>query len=187
MEHHQRLFFALLPPNDIKKKITNFRTELQKNHQLTESAGIKLVPVDNFHLTLLFLGELPSAAIPKIIACADKIKATKFELNLHTVGHFKRSMVLWVGVKKTPYELEYLIDGLKVNMREVADLDNIARPASFIPHLSLIKKLEHIYQYPNILKQYINIVWPVDRFYLVKSLTNDNFVTYEIVSEFILS
>lgn len=184
MEERQRLFFALIPPDDIKQQINDFRTNLLSNYHLQDHEMMKLVSPGNFHLTLLFLGEIQPIFIPNIIEYANKINIKNMSLNFNTIGYFKRSMVLWLGLKSMPYELEYLVDGLKVNIKNVVNLDSIQRPSKFIPHLTIIKKLNNIFDYPNLLKQYVNIEWSVESFYLIKSIRKKPAVNYEILSEF---
>lgn len=74
----------------IKNKLENFYTK-----------G-RLTDIENFHLTLQFIGELEECSIPKLLnaiqECVSKHDA--FSLTLDTLGSFKKQNlnILWIGI-----------------------------------------------------------------------------------------
>ncbi len=97
-----RLFVALnLPPED--------RERLFKASAPLRDAGfpVRWIDPENFHLTLKFLGEVRSTAIPVVEKVIDRIAAgtRAFPLTFAGFGAFptiRRPEILWAGVEPTP-------------------------------------------------------------------------------------
>ena len=67
--------------------------------------GARWVPPENFHLTLRFIGDIPSHIARDVDDALLGIRARGFSLTLTGMGTFARSGVssaLWVGVERTP-------------------------------------------------------------------------------------
>jgi len=85
-----RLFIAINIPSKIKEEINEkFLKELKRYE------NFKVVPKENLHITLLFLGEIPQEKINEIKNKLSKIKFEKFKINLSTLGHFSHR-VIWI-------------------------------------------------------------------------------------------
>lgn len=77
--------------------------ELRRHLQLVPSS--QLVPVEDLHVTLHFLGRQPSAWIERIAAVCDWPAIASFRLDLAGAGRFageRAQQVLWVGVERSP-------------------------------------------------------------------------------------
>ncbi len=189
----QRMFIALIPSDEIKLKIQNVVNFLEINAEYKNN--IKFIPMENYHITLQFLGDVDSNLIPKLIETLKNISIKTFILRLNIFGYFKRSHVLWLGVKDKPAELDYLVDACFYNIYNKFKFEhdlkrNNSIDGSFTPHITLIKRVNNLHYINNLdvfkksklLKP--NIEWSVDSFYLVKSSIVLDMVRYEIIEKF---
>lgn len=67
----------------------------------------KLHAPDLYHLTLIFLGNLPVSEIPRISRLTNDLRHSPFSLTLSDLGTFKGGSVLWAGVEHCPALTEY--------------------------------------------------------------------------------
>lgn len=94
-----RLFIAILIPPDLIQRLGKLQTQLKA--QLPDPA-MRWVAPENFHFTLLFLGEQPEERLP-VIEQAMRTAASQvspFEVVMEGLGVFpnwRRPAVLWVG------------------------------------------------------------------------------------------
>ena len=97
-----RLFLGLELNDEAMRALDETRRELQ-------SAGVtgKFHPAPLYHLTLVFLGNLPSEAVPAIKQIMNSVPAAPFDLTLSSLGTFKNGSILWAGVKDCPALMEY--------------------------------------------------------------------------------
>lgn len=66
-----------------------------------QARGVKPVRPEAIHLTLHFLGDVPEAAIPRLCAALDQVRAAPFAVELTGRGRFPPrgpARVLWVGL-----------------------------------------------------------------------------------------
>ncbi|MCC6719272.1 MAG: RNA 2',3'-cyclic phosphodiesterase [Acetobacteraceae bacterium] len=67
--------------------------------------GARWVPIENYHLTLRFIGEVPKFRAEEIDIALDALRARRFSLELAGVGTFAkagRDTTLWIGVAGNP-------------------------------------------------------------------------------------
>ncbi len=98
--------------------------------------GGQLIPPENFHLTLAFLGETDRLAQVKDVM--RRIPGEKLNLALGQIGSFRQkdSDLYWVGLQENR-ELVCLADTLSESLRQTGfDLPGRA----FQPHITLIRK-----------------------------------------------
>lgn len=124
-----RLFIAIELPEEIKKELERFQTGIP---------GARLVPVEQIHLTLAFLGETDEETAKKLTAGLAKIQADSFQLFSSGIGCFpnrQRPRVIWTGLKPEPNLLK-----LAAAVHESVLASGIAleeRP--FSPHITLAR------------------------------------------------
>ena len=75
----QRLFFALLPDEVVRKQLRRLQKDLSQ-------AGGRPVPAENLHLTLLFLGDVPTEKIEAVRDTAADVAGCRFDLVLDAFG-----------------------------------------------------------------------------------------------------
>src|SRR5215469_9114285 len=94
-----RLFIALAVPEDVRGEIARAQGQLKRS---APPGSIRWTRVEQFHLTLKFLGDFPSAQLEGLKksvtkACAD---FAPIQLTAHGIGFFpneKKPRVLWAG------------------------------------------------------------------------------------------
>lgn len=97
-----RLFVALTLPAEVTAELEAFQQRLQRSG----SHPVKWVAPAAVHLTLQFLGEVPEAQLPAILAALARVRAGAVmrglpRLFLAPVGAFpnlRRPQTLWMGV-----------------------------------------------------------------------------------------
>ncbi|MGD8999576.1 MAG: RNA 2',3'-cyclic phosphodiesterase [Granulosicoccaceae bacterium] len=165
-----RLFFALWPDDQVRKQLGKIQREAVLQHR-----G-RPVHVDNLHITLAFIGHVPTSDLPCLEEMAERIRFTPFTLQLDQLGAFSRSRVLWLGASEVPEALQDL--ARRVNEGVAAcgfDIDE--RP--FKAHLTLMRKVSHLRDF-----EIKPVTWSINSFCLVQSHTNPEGVQYEVLRSF---
>jgi 2'-5' RNA ligase len=167
MSESLRLFFALWPDDEVRKQLGKIQREAKLQHR-----G-RAVQLDNLHITLAFIGHVPTADLPCLEKMAERIRFTPFTLQLDHLGWFSRARVLWLGAHEVPDALQDL--ATKVNEGVAAcgfDIDE--RP--FKAHLTLMRKVSHLRDF-----EIKPVAWSIDSFCLVQSHTYPEGVQYEVI------
>jgi 2'-5' RNA ligase len=128
----RRLFFALWPSDE-------FRAEIETTtHPLARASGGRLIPPPNFHVTLLFLGEIPAELLPAIQQAGAALAGSPaFRLEFDNVESWGRK-VLCLTASAAPAEAIDLAEKLRASLRsQLKQLDE--RPYS--PHITLARDL----------------------------------------------
>src|SRR3989344_3456426 len=99
----KRLFIGI--PVSANDEISELITRLK-----SIDAALSLVPADNLHFTLKFLGGVDESKIAELEAKLESILKTekKFEISLEGVGVFpdlQYLKVIWIGSKTKPLNL----------------------------------------------------------------------------------
>ena len=100
MSDNFRLFIAIALPEDVRRCIADFQREWQGG---LRGKFIRWTPVEQVHLTLRFLGDVSSAAVPELEAALRRAceGVAGFELSAGGSGCFpdaRKPRVLWIGV-----------------------------------------------------------------------------------------
>lgn len=162
-----RLFFALWPDDEVRKQLGKIQREATLQHR-----G-KVVQVDNLHITLAFLGNVPETDLPCLENMAEHIRFTPFTLQLDHLGVFSRARVLWLGATDVPDALQVLADKVGDGVAGCGfELDK--RP--FKAHLTLMRKVSHLRDFT--IKP---VNWQINSFCLVQSHTYSEGVQYEVI------
>ena len=165
-----RLFFALWPPAETARALTEWAREAQRltGGRATEEAKV--------HLTLAFLGEAdPNKAVRAALSAAGRAH----ELPVEKSHYWRENSIVWVGPRDTPRELKALHERLSQALGgEGFALER--RP--FAAHVTLIRKAR-----PAQLPAIPQVQWPVREFLLVRSRVSSKGATYEPLQRFTLS
>ncbi|MFE0653379.1 RNA 2',3'-cyclic phosphodiesterase [Streptomyces sp. NPDC059534] len=161
-----RVFIALAPPDDAKDELARALGPAYDAYP-----RMRWNRIEDWHITLAFLGELPVAAVPPLLAPLEALAASRrpVELALRGGGHFDER-VLWSGIDG---ELEALHD-LATDVRTAVRESGIAfeeRPLR--PHLTLARArrddLGSVVEAAAGLSAFTGRPWPTDRLHLVGS------------------
>ncbi len=151
----KRLFFALWPDDVVLERLAKLRRELGLNEG-------KPVDSEKFHITLLFLGEVPEDRIEDLKMLAESLQLAPCDLTLDRLEHWVRPAVLCLTAKAVPEPLAELVKALKRGVRKLGFKPE-KRP--FRPHLTLARKVKR-----RVVGCEIEpIHWPVHEFTLVAS------------------
>jgi RNA 2',3'-cyclic 3'-phosphodiesterase len=130
-----RLFIAVNLPAEVRQWLREARAALEAR---TPPGTVHWTDPNGIHLTLKFLGEVPSRRVDEIRAVMDGLGSSfrPFPLTAAGLGCFpntSRPRVIWAGIQGGP-----LLGDLQKRMEQ--DLERIGFPAErrpFSPHLTL--------------------------------------------------
>lgn len=137
-----RLFIALIIPNEIREKIISLR-----DSAITGSELYKWEPAEKIHLTLKFIGDVKEDLMEPIINSLKFVADyNSFDCRLTCFGFFynkgpayrpgRQAKILWIGLSLNDY-INQLVD--KIN-KELEVFSIPAEKRKFQPHLT-IKRL----------------------------------------------
>ena len=171
----KRLFFALWPDAEIRRQLAEVA-------ELLPEASCRRVPVENLHLTLVFLGNVPDTALPALKDGANRLRLQTpgFALRLERNGWWKRSGIAWLTPEQAPPPLLSLVDELR-RLSKQAGLSIEER--DYRPHLTLARKLK---RKPGPLR-FEPLHWQVRDFCLVESVTHPQGASYQPMQSWALS
>jgi 2'-5' RNA ligase len=167
-----RCFFALWPDESVVETLDRVATEA---HQ---TCGGRVMRRDTLHLTLAFLGDIPTGRVAEARRIADGLAAASFDLTIDLLGYWRHNRILWAG-GAVPPRLTFIADTLADGLR-AAGFTLDARP--FAPHVTLLRDA-HCAAIP-VLPQ--SIAWPVREFVLAESRPSPDGAHYEIVGRWAL-
>jgi RNA 2',3'-cyclic 3'-phosphodiesterase len=130
-----RSFIAIELPGDVKKALTR----LQGRFKSGDSGQVKWVEPENLHLTLHFLGNIPTDAVSPIITALEQAAAgtRHFQLDVGGLGVFpdlRRVQTIWVGLAGDLDKLDKLYKDIGANLTPLGHKPE-TRP--FSPHLTI--------------------------------------------------
>jgi len=168
-----RIFFALWPDKET-------RSSLGTITQQFKDEKFRLVKKSNLHITLEFLGEVAEDVLQQLVAKSNCIQAEPFDIELTSIGWWRKPGVLWIGTHHIPKQLIDLVESIK-QIVEKQDLETDKR--SYEPHVTIARKVKQI-QLP---KQSFDIRWQVNSFALLVSESTDSGVEYHVIHEWPLT
>ncbi len=129
-----RLFIGINFESTIRTQLVDIQNQLRAN-----TLRGNFTYGGNLHLTVEFLGELPSSRIPAIQAAMRTVEVPRFELVFDQVGSFRRDGkdIVWLGVRPNP-SLQKLQGNLAYALRQ-KDFKLESRP--YTPHLTLAREV----------------------------------------------
>ena len=145
---------------------------------------LKFTKLENLHLTLKFLGEIPSEALEKVRTILSSISFNEFEAHLEDIGTFTykgNPKIIWIKIAGKPiYDLQKQID---VSLSPL-----FKQEERFMSHLT-IARIKHV---PD--KEYFNhsikdisvkkVNFQVSSFKLMSSDLHDLDPVYSILEEY---
>jgi 2'-5' RNA ligase len=124
-----RLFVAIDLPGELRAQLAGLARGLP---------GARWVPAQNLHLTLRFIGELPSHRAEEVDLALSALRGKRFGLTLTGVGTHNRGgreTALWIGVERNP-GLEHLQAKIETALQRAGLTPERRR---FLPHITLAR------------------------------------------------
>ncbi len=129
-----RLFVALDLPWAVRDRLADLGMSL---------AGVRWVPPENYHVTLRFIGEVPSYTAEEIDLALAGLRGRGFPLELSGVGTTEKAgrvSALWVGVARNP-----ALDHLRAKIETALQRTGLpAERRRFVPHVTLARLGEQV-------------------------------------------
>lgn len=129
-----RAFIAVDLPEELRAELGRWQEKLRKS-----AREARWVRPEGIHLTLKFLGEIPSAQVDQISNILSTLpRIAPFEIRFEGFGffpHARRPRVLWVGIEPCP-PLETLAVQVDKSLETVGFA---SEQRAFKPHLTLAR------------------------------------------------
>lgn len=157
-----RLFTALEIPRDAALSLSLLRGGLP---------GARWIDVENYHLTLRFVGDIEGPAADELVYTLDRIDREAFTLSLNMVGSFgsKKPHSIWAGVSPSPELMALQAEIAQICRRLGLPSD----PRKFSPHVTLARvrnaRLDDVVRYLHAYGNFRTMPFKVDRFVVMSS------------------
>ncbi|MDN4501789.1 RNA 2',3'-cyclic phosphodiesterase [Alteromonadaceae bacterium BrNp21-10] len=126
-----RYFLGLDLDPTIKLEIDHWRSKALPKFQCPTS-------VSNFHITLVFLGDVDDLILEQLSKLISTIKAVPFSLTLNQLGFWSKPRILFLGAEDVDKKMHHLVSQLT----HVANQCNLHIPKRpYIPHVTLSRKM----------------------------------------------
>jgi len=136
-----RSFIAIELPDEVKRALAQLSRELGK----AKYPFVKWVDMENIHLTLKFLGNIPPGQVAKIAEAVKQAAQGKspFQLEISKLGAFpsvNQPRVIWIGVGG---ETERLLELQQDIDSRLVPLGFPPEEQPFVPHLTIARVREN--------------------------------------------
>jgi 2'-5' RNA ligase len=162
----RRIFFALWPDAEVARALHAVGSEA---HAL---CGGRLTRRETAHLTLAFIGAVPSARVADAAAAAAAVAAAAFEWQVDRLGYWQHNRILWAGGESAP--LAALTADLAGRLRD-AGFRIERRP--FAAHVTLLRNAR-CRELPPLAAP---LAWRVREFVLVESVPMPEGSRYDVI------
>ncbi len=129
-----RLFIALEIPEEARREIARSAAALEKDW-----GGGRLIPPENYHLTLVFLGEVPEFRTSEVIAAMEACPSPPPVITVGGFGRFRQrgGDILWRQIRggNTLSSLQRRL------CRELTRRGFILEKREYSPHLTVARKV----------------------------------------------
>jgi 2'-5' RNA ligase len=164
-----RLFYAVLL-HDISPDLTKAQAQL---HRLP----VQLVPAQNLHITLRFVGEVPETQIEEYVDLGGRVRQQAFSVLVSGRLYGLPAVERWTALGLEVIETDGALGGLARQLQHVE-----RRP--FLPHITLARAREPQHGLPNI--QMNPLRTGITRFHLMESRLTAKGAEYRSLCHFSL-
>ena len=127
----KRLFFALWPDDRQRDSLRNAISPVAK---LVEGSAVYR---GNWHVTLAFIGEFDERLIPELQEAARAILFEPFRMRFDRCEFWPRPRVAVLAAQTVPPPLEYLVESLKLVLKELGvEVDE----RRYRPHITVVQR-----------------------------------------------
>jgi len=99
------------------------------------------VPTANYHISLVFTGEISRDQLEALHDSVAAIKLPAFDLDMNTLGFWQKSGIFWLGGSLIPESLDSLVRQLNQHCKQ-AGVPIAGR--EFVPHITLARRCEEL-------------------------------------------
>jgi RNA 2',3'-cyclic 3'-phosphodiesterase len=157
-----RLFTALEIPRNAAMSLSLLRGGLP---------GARWIDVENYHITLRFIGDVDGRTADEIVNRLDRIDREEFQINLSGIGSFgsKKPHSVWAGVSPSPE-----LNALQGEIERICQRIGLPPdPRKFMPHVTLARlrsaRVEDVVHYLSGRGNFHTLPFMVGRFVLMSS------------------
>ncbi len=176
----ERLFVAIDPPEGVREVLKSTAESMDLNNA-------RYSRLDQMHMTLRFLGNVPKDQKEFLIQELEKIRLPSFNLETDALGIFpKRGMprILWAGLRESD-----ILNKLQQSIEESSEKCGVeADDKPWHPHITLARLKGRNHITPEVLEEMSNQNEPmsfrVDAFYLYRSELKKSGAVYSILETF---
>ena len=162
-----RLFFALDFNEEFKQQLADWRLSLALQGHWIEK--------ENFHLTLMFLGNIKNHQVFDIVDLIQPPQIKPFTLTAENIGFFPRNHILFATISKGTEEALQLMSALQQQLKPLDFIKHNKRRQQ--PHITLSREATMA---SDILTN-TSISTQIPDFVLMESITIKSGVYYEVV------
>ena len=170
-----RLFISI----NFDDKTTKKLVEIQ--NRLCDCGFGRLTPPEYFHMTLVFLGEMPKELVPMICATLRSIKISKMKIKFAQIGYFTGVKKLWwAGIEGN----RQLNDLYRIITEKLNAAGILYEKERFFPHVTLVR---NYYSEKNFDKRKVfgtSFSCSISSFSLMESKLNKNGPEYSEIERF---
>ncbi|MDY6993095.1 MAG: RNA 2',3'-cyclic phosphodiesterase [Pseudomonadota bacterium] len=167
----ERVFFALWPDERTRQQLS------QLSQQLTQGISGRIIDTDNLHLTLVFIGSVDLQRRQCLETVASAIQAQRFTLVFDQLGYWRKPQIFWLGATHIPSALSTLVNQLTTEL-QVCGYQPESRP--YKTHITLMRQVSSL---PQPLARILPLSWSVETFCLLRSLTLNQGVHYQLINQ----
>jgi 2'-5' RNA ligase len=163
-----RMFFALWPDAETRERLTLAARALDCG------SAARAVPARDFHLTLAFVGEVPSRRLADLQQIGRDQRALSVELRIDAYEYWPKPEVAVAAARQIPAPLEALWASLHACLAQAGFQ---MQPKRLRPHVTLARKVAQA-PVPTTMSPFD---WTAHEFHLVRSKTGGERSVYTVV------
>jgi 2'-5' RNA ligase len=167
-----RVFFALWPAEAERAALATWQQPLR------QLCGGRLVPADNVHNTLVFLGEVEFERMEVLQLAAQEVRGAEFQLSYDIPRYWGHNHIVYAAPVTVPAKLMQLVNDLRKKMQQHHfKFDSRA----YKPHVTLLRNARWT---DSPFPEMPQVIWKMREFVLVQSLSEGQGVRYEVLARF---
>ncbi len=167
----KKLFFALWPDDETRQKLVQLQ-------QVIDAKGLRQVPGQNLHATLVFLGNVDETTETAIQQHVAGISVEPFTLTFDQLSYWRRPRILCLTCRQFGPEAVALAEALD---KAAADCGVQTDTRPYTPHITLARQARAIEQ------DFSPITWRAESFCLMESCSEPGGVTYKVLQQWPLA
>lgn len=170
-----RAFFALWPGAAARAGLAAWQVPLQR------VCGGRAMRAETLHATLVFLGNVAGHRLEALALAAQEVAGAHFVMRFDRARYWGHNHIVYAAPQQEPEDLARLVRQLEQGLRRH---HFHFEPRSYQPHVTLLR---HAQWSERLLPEQPAVVWPVNDFALVQSLSDEHGARYRVLARFPLA